>query len=190
MFKRWLFRIIACAVLVLLLATTVSFFLAHRARAEAGRYLRVITALQIGTPYDVAVAQLRDAMISMTLPADCHRECMLIFHFSDKWVYMLHLAPPAELVGRIDFRDEKLVYKSTAMGRDMCCSADVLESASTISRTSSNNVDSTGHPWKITVELSALDFTEYRKQAYAFNLSCIGSIRGCRTDEYLPTVKS
>jgi hypothetical protein len=189
MFKRWMLYIVTAVVLALLLAITAAFFQAHRARTEAARYIRVVTPLRMGAAFDLVVAQLHDANISTTcLPDEPPHECILSFRFNDKWLYLLHLAPPAELIGRLDFRDDKLVYKSTAMGREMCCSAAVLESPSTISRASHGNVDSSGHPWILTVELSPLDFTEYRKQAYAFNLACIGSMRVCKTDEYLPTL--
>ena len=189
MSRRRFLLLLTLAAFALLLAITAAFAQAYKARAEAARYIRVVTPLRMGTAFDVAVAQLHDAGVSSTcLPDDIPHECKLIYRFNDKWLYILHLAPPAELAAWLTFRDDKLVYKSTAMGRDMCCSATVLESPSTISRTSHGNIDSSGHPWRITVELSALDFTEYRQQAYAFNLACIGSMRGCKTDEYLPIV--
>jgi hypothetical protein len=186
--KRRLLFVVTAVAVTLLLAITAAFVQARRARTGATRYIRVVTPLRIGTPYDLVVAQLRDADIATTcLSGDRPHECTLVFRFNNKWQYRLHLAPPAELVGQLEFRDESLVQKSTVLGRDVCCWADVLESASTTSRTTAN-VDSSGRTWKISVEVSALDFTEYRKQAYAFNLACIGSMRGCKTDEYLPTV--
>ena len=185
--KRWLLLTVGAGVLTLLLAVAFSFVFAYKAKATAARYLLVVTRLDVGTTYGVAVEQLRSEHIPLTLPSDCHHECTLLFKSDDKWLYMMHLAPPAEFVGRLDFRDEKLVYKKTAMGREMCCFAVVIESASTISRVVPGNLDSAGHPWKIDVELAASDVTQYRKKAYAFDVACIGSVRGCRTDEYLPT---
>jgi len=184
---RWILLIVTGVVFALLLTIFASFVLAYRARAEAARYLHVVVPLRIGTTFDATVAQLRDAGVPTTIHGDCHHECILESRFVNRWQYVLHLAPPTGLVGRIDFGNDKLVYKSTILGRDFCCSAAVTESTSTISGTSAN-VDSSGRPRKIFVDLSALDFTEYRKQAYAFNLSCIGSMRGCEPEELLPTL--
>jgi hypothetical protein len=183
--RRLLFIVIGTA-LVLALAIAASFVLAHRARADAARYIRLVAPLRIGTTYDGAVAQLRDARIPMTLPTDCRNACSLSFRFDNKWQSMLRLAPPTELSGQLDFRDEKLVSKSTTMNQGTY-RAEVTESTSRASRTS-GDLDSSQRPRKVFVDLSALDFTEYRKRAYAFNLACLGSIRGCETEEFLPTV--
>lgn len=182
--KRWLLFIVTGAALVLLLAIAAAFVLAYRARAEAVTYIRLVTPLRIGTTYEVAVAQLRDAGISVNLPTDCRSACTLLFRFDNKWQYLLYLAPPMGLSGQLDFRDEKLVSKSTTMNQSVY-RAEVAESTSRSSRTS-GDLDSSGRPRKVFVDLSALDFTEYRKRAYAFNVACIGLTRGCKTDEFLP----
>jgi hypothetical protein len=186
--KRRLLFIIAGLAFALLLAIAAAFVLTYRARAEAARYLRTVMELRIDTNYDIVVTQLRNAQVPLVLPSDCHRECRLSFDFDDKWLYRLRLASPAEFAGRLDFQDAKLVYKSTSIGRGVCCMAVVLESAGKISRASVSNIDSSGHPLKILVNLSALDFSEYRRKAYGFNVACIGSMRACRPDEYLPTI--
>jgi hypothetical protein len=184
--KSWLLFIVTGTAFVLLLAIIATFVLALRARAEAVTYIRLVTSLRIGTTYDAAAAQLRDAGISPNVPTDCRSACTLLFHFDNKWQSLLHLAPPAALSGQLDFRDDKVVSKTTAMSQSTY-GAEVTESASRASRTS-GDIDSSGRPRKVFVDLSAFDFTEYRKQAYAFDLACIGSMRGCKTDEFLPTV--
>ncbi len=185
--KRWLLFVVTGVGLVLLLAIAASFVVTHRVRSQAAGYLDVVRELRIGTTYDIAVAQLHNAKTPMTLLGECSRECSLVFRFEDKLLYALHLAPPTGFIGRLRFQDGRLVSKLTVMGRDTCCMAAVQESASEISKTLPRTVDSAGHPWKIIVGLSAADFTGYRNQAYAFNVACIGSMKGCRTDEYLPT---
>lgn len=186
MARQLVLRVLAAAAAVLLLVIVISLVLAHKARVDARRYLDVVTDLHMGSSYESVVQQMRAARILPVLPDDCHSECTVAFRRNDRLLYTLHLAPPADFVGRLDFRDNKLIYKSTAMGKDVCCIAAVLESSSTASEVS---LSEPAFPTKITVSVSASDFTEYRRKAYAFNLSCIGSIRGCRTDEYLPTVR-
>jgi len=146
----------------------------------------VVTGLRIGTPYDTAVAQLRRSRIPLVTPKECQHNCLLLFDFDDKWLYKLHWAAPLGLAGRLDFRDQQLVYKSTSMGHGLCCYVTVSESASTMSTISLGNLDSSGRPMKPLVEVSPVDFSEYRKDAYSFNVACIGTMRICSTDEYLP----
>jgi hypothetical protein len=179
---------VTAAVLTSLMVATAAFVQVFRARTQAAKYISVVTPLRIGTAHDVVVAQLRDAGLPTScLPSERGSECTFVFRFSNKWQYRLRLAPPAELVGQLRFRDGQLIQKTTVLGRDVCCWVDILESASTTS-TISTNVDPSGRTWKVFVQLSALDFSEYRRQAYAFNLACIGSMKGCTTEEYLPTL--
>lgn len=184
--KRWLFLTSTTAALALLVMILISLALAQRARHEAERYLRAVTPLRIGTSYDVALGELSKAGISMKQLNDCRQECALVFDVSDKWLYLLHLAAPAEFIGRLDFNNQQLIYKETAMGRGMCCFAIVNESRTTISKVSSRDLDASGHPSKINVDLAATDFTNFREMAYAYKVACIGSRRACWTDEYLP----
>ncbi len=178
--RRWPLTVL-CVVLATLLVIALAFAHAYRARVEAGRYVAVITQMRIGTTYDVAVKQLRDADISVHLPSECHHECLLDLEFVNKWQYKLHLGPPMALVGNLGFKDEKLVYKTTGLGGSNPNSASVRESTSTVSAVRV-------HQYKIAVDLSPSDFTEYRRLAYSFNLKCLGSMRQCSTDEFLPTV--
>jgi hypothetical protein len=179
--KRWLLFVVTATAIALLLVLAAAFVLAQRARTQAARYLRVVAPLRMGTTYGLVVTQLRNADIPVTLPSDCHEECILDIRFVNKWQYTLHLAPPTGLVGRLDFRDEKLVYKSTILGQGSIYAASVSEYPSAVSSVKL-------HQYKILVDLSPSDFTEYRKGAYAFNLACIGSVMGCKTDELLPTI--
>ena len=167
--------------LATLLVIALAFAHAYRARVEAGRYVGVITQMRIGTTYDLAVKQLRDAHIPVDLPSDCHHECLLDLEFVNKWQYKLHLAPPIALVGNLGFKEEKLVYKTTSLGGSNPYFASVRESTSTVSAVRV-------HQYNIAVDLSPSDFTEYRRLAYSFNLKCLGSMRQCNTDEFLPTV--
>jgi len=168
-------------ILVLLLVIATAFVRAHRARAKAEGYLRVIVPLRIDSTYDVVVKQLQDADILTTLPRDCHHECVIELRFSNDLQAMLHLAPPIGFLGDLDFADGKLVHKGTSLGGPNY--AAVTEDSSTVSEVKV-------HQYKIWVALSPSDFTDYRRQAYAFNLACIGSMRGCKMDELLPTINS
>jgi hypothetical protein len=103
------------------MAIAVPLTLAYRVRAEVGNYLRVVESLPIGTTYNVVTTQLRKAEIPMSLPKDCNGKCNLLLRVDDKWLNKLHLAPLAGFAGGLGFESEKLVYKSTAMGREMCC---------------------------------------------------------------------
>ena len=173
--------IILCTVVAISLVIALAFVQAYRARAEAARYVEVITQLRIGTTYDLALQQLRDANISVDMPTDCHHECLLDLEFVNKWQYKLHLAPPIALVGNLRFKDEKLVYKTTLLGGSNPYSAGVRETISTVSAVRV-------HQYKVAVDLSPSDFTEFRRLAYSFDLKCIGSMRQCNADEFLPTV--
>jgi hypothetical protein len=178
--RRWPLTVL-CVVLATLLVIALAFAQAYRARVEAGRYVGVITQMRIGTIYDLAVKQLRDANIPVDLPSDCHPECLLDLVFVNKWQYKLHLASLIALAGDLRFKDEKLVYKNTNLWGGNANSASVRESTSTVSAVRI-------HQYKILVDLSPSDFTEYRRLAYSFNLKCLGSMRQCNTDEFLPTV--
>lgn len=186
---RSVFPILAASMGILLCVGAVPFILAHRARVHAARYLSVVTTLRIGTPYDSVVAQLRHARIPLAIPKDCQYNCILLFDFDDRWLYKLRLAAPLGLGGRLDFRDQQLVYKSTSMGHGLCCYVTVSESPSTKSTISLGNLDSYGHPTKPQVEVSPLDFSEYRNNAYSFNVACIGSMKACAVGEYLPVLE-
>jgi hypothetical protein len=168
-------------VLAALLVVGLAFAHALRARLEARRYLDVITQMPIGTTYDLAVRQLGEANIPVNPPIDCHHDCFLNLEFTNKWQYKLRLAPPVALVGTLDFKDEKLVYKTTILGGSNPYSAGVRESTTTLSAVRV-------HQYKIAIDLSPSDFTEYRRLAYSFNLKCLGSMRQCNIDEFLPTV--
>jgi hypothetical protein len=178
--RRWAPAVL-CVVLATLLVIALAFAQAYRARVEAGRYVGVITQMRIGTTYDLAVKQLHDANIPVDLPSDCHHECFLDLVFVNKWQYKLHLAPLIALAGDLRFKDEKLFYKTTGLWGGNPYTASVRESTSTVSAVRI-------HQYKILVDLSPSDFTEYRRLAYNFNLKCLGSIRRCNTDEFLPTV--
>jgi len=184
--KRWLLCIVAGTALLLLSAIAATYILARLARAEAKTYIRIVMPLRIGTAYEVAVPQLGAAGIPMTLPTDCRNACTLLFRFDNRWQHMLHLPPSAEFMGYLDFRDGKLVTKSTTMTQGIYA-AEVTESTGRASRTS-GDADLSGRPQKVFVDLSAIDYTDYRRQAYAFELACMGLVRGCKTDEFLPTV--
>jgi hypothetical protein len=181
---------VAIVTVFLLAAGASPFVLARRARAEARRYVAAVMNLGIGTTYDTAIAQLRRAQIPLVLPTTCQHDCVLLFDFDDKWLYRLRWAAPLELAGRLDFRDQQLVYKSTSMGHESCCFVTVLESPLSSSTISLGNLDSSGRPAKPVVQVSPLDFSEYRKDAYSLNVACIGSIKACAVDEYLPIVTS
>jgi hypothetical protein len=178
--RRWPLAVL-CVVLATLLVIALAFAQAYRARVEAGRYVGVITQMRIGTTYDLAVKQLHDANIPVDLPSDCHHECLLDLVFVNKWQYKLHLAPLIALGGDLRFKDEKLFYKTTGLWGGNPYSASVNESTSTVSAVRI-------HQYQILVDLSPSDFTEYRRLAYAFNLTCIGAMRGCKTDQLLPTI--
>lgn len=177
--KRWLLFIVAGAVLALLLTIAAAFALADKARAEAKRYLGVIVPLRIGSTYEVVVRQLQDADIPMTLPRDCPHECVIELRFSNELQATLHLAPPIGFLGDLHFVDGKLVHKGTSLGW--------ADQVSVTEDTLAPPMVSV-HQYKIWIALSPSDFTDYRRQAYAFNLACIGSIRGCKADELLPTI--
>jgi hypothetical protein len=180
--KRWLLLIGATVTLALILSAATAFVLAHRTRTEASRFLKVIVSLRIGSTYDDAAAQLRNVNIFVTcIPSDRPHECVVACLFVNKWQAMMHLAPSTSLLGQLDFDQGKLVFKQTILGVGSAHFASVSEYASAISLVKL-------HQNKIGVDLSPSDFTEYRARAYAFNLRCIGSIRGCKTDELLPTI--
>lgn len=183
---RFFLFIVTGTALLSLLAVAATFVLAHRARAEAATYIRLVKSVRIGTTFEVAVAQLREARISVDMPTDCHSACTLLFRFDNKWQSLLRLAPSVALSSQLNFQDDRLVSKSTTMNQGIY-RTELTESTSRASRTS-GDVDSSGRPRKVFVDLSAVDFTEYRNQAYAFDLACIGRTRGCKTGEFLPTV--
>jgi hypothetical protein len=187
--RRWSLFALACAALALLMMAGASFALTYKARGDAAKYLRLVMSLRIGTPYDVVAKELHDAGLPVMLSDDCHQECTLSFHVDDRWLYELHLAPSVGFNGRLDFRNEALVYKKTSMGEDvMVWTATVMEDASLTSH-AGENADSLGNIRRMHVFLSASDFTENRQKAYAFNVACIGSIRGCKAVDYLPAVE-
>lgn len=188
-----MFLIVASVAVVLLLVIAASFALTYKARADAARYLRVVTPLRIGTPYDAVTAQLRNAGLPMksAIPSDdCHRECSLGFLVWDRWRCMLHLAPSVGFNGRLDFHDGVLVYKNTSIGENFGPSASVSEGDywGPLTPGVHGNTYSSGIFRHIFIHLSTSDFTENRNKAYAFNVACIGSMRGCTAVEYLPTV--
>ncbi len=181
--KRWLFLIAAGVISVLLLAVAMGLALAHYARARASRYLSVVESLPIGTPYNIAVSQLRDANISAIPSGDCQHVCGFEYRIFSRLLVKSHLVAPIGLFGQLTFSDGKLCYKRTILGGgDYGGYASVSESTSTISRIQRQQ-------YLILVDLSPADFTGYRRRAYAFNLSCIASLRSCVTDELLPTAK-
>ena len=189
--RRRLSLILIGVSFVLLLAIATSFALAYRARSEAAKYLQIVAPLRIGTEYGAVVGELRRARLPFVLLDGCHPRCVLLLDVDDQWLYKLHLAAPAGFAGRLDFQNGKLTHKFTVMGvmgHGVCCFATVEESASATSGVFPGNLDSSGHPWRLRVELAASDFGECRRQAYAFNVACIGAMRACRTDEYLTTV--
>jgi hypothetical protein len=177
-----------------LTAFIVSVALTRKARGVAEKYLNLVMPLQIGTPYSVVATQLHNAGFHTIISGDCHRECTVNVHVDDKWLYKLHLAPSVGFNGRLDFRNDILAYKFTSMGQDvMVWSASVTEGVPPFSTEGSaessrlfEDVDLSGDIRKIFVYLSASDFTEYRKKAYAFNVACIGAIKACTADQYLP----
>jgi hypothetical protein len=170
---------------ILFLAITAALISVHRVRGEALKYIRWVAPLRIGTPYAACVTQLHDAVVPVTLPGNCERQCTLSFYFSNEWQHAFHLPPPTELVAQLEFRDGKLARKLTTMRQGIYV-AEVAESEPYVSDTTTD-VDSLGQLRRISVELSPLDFTRYRERAYAFNLACIGSMRGCKTDGLLQT---
>jgi hypothetical protein len=185
--KRSFLIVAGATAISLSLAVVTSYLFAHRARTHAARYLQVVAPLRIGTGYSTTVAQLRNAQIPLTLPDKCERTCRLEFRFDDKLLYRLHLAAPSGLYSSLEFRNGTLTQKSTEMSRNTCCSAAVIESSQTSSKTT-HNVNSLGQTLWITVELSADDFTAYRTQAYSFDVRCIGAHRECQSEDYLPLV--
>ncbi len=191
--KRYSLVVVLIAV-ALLFAFTISIALTHKARSVAESYLHLIMPLQIGTPYSVVAPQFHSIGVPIRVSGDCHRECTVNVHADDKWLSRLHLAPAVGFNGRLDFRNDRLAYKFTSMGQDiMVWSASVTEGVPAFftegpaeSSRLSENVDSLGNIRKVFVHLSASDFTEYRKEAYSFNVACIGAIKACRADQYLP----
>lgn len=186
--RRPLFLISTGGALAVLLAIAASFALVYKARADAARYLNVIIPLRIGTSYDVVVAQLRNAGIAVTLPDGCIRKCGITFSVDDRWVHRLHLAPLTRMLGILEFGNQKLLSKLTAIESDnmraWAQEAYSLEPRKTL------GFDSSGRLSGVIVYLPESDFSQNRTDAYAFNLSCIGSIKGCRADEYLPRSSS
>jgi len=178
--KQRLLFIVAGVIFVLLLTIATAFALAHRARAEAERYLGVIVPLHIGSTYDDTVAQLHNANIPATcLPSAPRNECAIELQFSNDLQAMLHLAPPIGFLGDLHFVDGKLVHKGTSLGW--------VERVAVTEDTSAPSMVSV-HQNKIWVALSPSDFTEYRKKAYSFNLMCIGALKACTLEELLPTI--
>lgn len=179
----WVFAAVSAALLFVIAA---AYAFNHKARADATTYLRTVMPMRIDTPYDAAIKQLRDAGLASTQVGDCPKDCTLSFLVADKWLYKLRLALPVGFYGRLDFHNGTLVYKSTSMGQDvMVWSATVAESPSQELQVSANE-DSLGQVRQIHVHLSPSDFTANRRTAYAFNVACIGSMRGCTAVDYLP----
>jgi len=182
--KTRFFYIIFGAAVLLLLAIIAALVSARSARVEAAKYLRAAASLRVGTAYQASVAQLRDAGVRVMLPNDCERQCILSFYFGSKWRHALQfLPPPTELAGQLEFRDGRLASKLTAM-RQSIYIAEVTESVSDVSGTSTD-IDSLGRLRRISIELSPLDFTQYRESAYSFSLACMGATRGCKTADFL-----
>ena len=189
--RRWWFVAIAGTIFALVLAITVAFALTWKARGDAAKYLQVVMPLRIGTPYHVVAAQLHDAGLRVISSGDCRQDCMLTFHADDRWLYEFHFAPSIGFNGWLNFRGATLVYKSTSMGQDvMVWSATVSEGSppgGSLEPGVAETQDTSGNVRHLSVHLSVSDFTENRKNAYAFNVACIGAIRVCKADEYLPT---
>lgn len=179
------------AALVFALAVAVAFWLTFQARREAARYLRLVTVLRISTTYDAAISQLGNAGLSMrTVAGDCHHDCTLNFEVGDEWLYKLHLAPPVGFNGWLEFRNGTLTSKSTSMGQDvMVWSATVSEGSPSFGSLVAGlhgTQDSSGNLRHLFINLLPADFSEYRTKAYAFNVACIGSMKACKADEFLP----
>jgi hypothetical protein len=180
-----LLLVVGGLVIALLSAVAWTCIAVHRVRVKGAMYLGAVAPLHIGVTNDIVVAKLRDAGIPLNLDGDCLHECTITVILSSNWEHTLHLAHSTGVISRLDFQDHKLVSKFTTMGWSTCCMVAVNETESMISETT-YNMDAAGRPLKIFVHLSPSDFTAYRKQAYTFDLGCIGSIRNCKTDEYLP----
>lgn len=187
---RWLSFIVGLLILGLCMAVFVALRQVHMARLYAARYLGIVVPLPINAPYNAVMDQMRSAGLAITLTGDCSRDCSLSFLVGDEWLYKLHLAPPMGFSGRLDFRNGLLVYKRTGMGQDvMVWSAEVSEGTppfGVLTPGLHGTQDSSGNVRHLFVSLSPADSAEYREKAYAFNLTCIGSIRGCKADKYLP----
>ncbi|HJT70059.1 MAG TPA: hypothetical protein VJ731_07665 [Terriglobales bacterium] len=184
--------LVAIAVLVGLVVT--AFALRYKARTDAKKYLGFVAPLRVNTAHNVVAADLRSAGIPMEQSGDCNQGCIMTFHVDDRSLWKLHLAPPVGFNGRLDFRNGALVYKFTSMGQDiMVWSASVSEGTPGLSveplQSSSlhANQNSSGKRRQIFVHLLPSDFSDFRTRAYAFNIGCIGSLKPCEAEDYLPT---
>ncbi|HZQ18065.1 MAG TPA: hypothetical protein VFA90_05035 [Terriglobales bacterium] len=186
--------VLLVAAAVLALVGALAFAFTYEARSRATRYLGFVALLRINTPNDVVASELHQAGIPIRSLGDCKQDCIMTFHVDDWQLWRLHLAPPVGFNGRLDFRHGALVYKFTSMGQDiMVWSASVAEGTPPLStealQTSrlTGNQDSSGKLRHVIIDLVPSDFSEFRSKAYAFNVRCIGSLKPCEADEYLPT---
>ena len=181
--------VLAAAISAPLFLVAAAFASNYKARVDAARYLRIVMPLRLGTSYDAAVTQLRNAGVAAdptTRFDDCPRDCTLIFTVGDVWLYRLHLAPPVGFYGRLDFKNGALVYKVTSLGQDVMVWNAAVSEGSSLEPHLGANVDSSGQIRQIHINLSPSDSTEFRSTAYDFKLACIGSMRGCTAVDYLP----
>jgi hypothetical protein len=168
-------------IILFLLACVLRFAFASRARVRAARYLLVVESLPIGTTYDSVLIQLKNAGLPVPPIHDCAHDCPLEFRFDNSWQHSLQFGPSAVLTGDMGFSDGRLAQKTTVLGGKTAHYAAVYETDTTPSKVVINKSG-------IRVNLSHTDFSDFRRRAYAFNLSCLNSFRACGQSDFLPTM--
>jgi hypothetical protein len=189
--RRWILRVGITLVIILFLAITGALYFTYVARRQAERYIRAVRPLRIGATYESIAKQMSDADLPAKLSStDCQidgisKNCVGKL-FDDKWMTRFHLAPASGIFITLYFEDGKLSSKLMTIVANTNDGVGDFASVTENATVASEIFLHDRH--KLSVHLSAMDFSGFRTNAYDLNVSCIGSIKGCTADQYLPAI--
>jgi len=195
--------------LALVVATAVSLALAaggvfaalraaRRTASEAGRFVKDFIALEPGrSTFDDAVRVAKAYQnrwegipTDQGLPSGCNwGRCDLAFIFENSWLHHLRLAPPTALYASVHISEGVVTSHYVlfgSAGEKMPFFEVMVTESRTVPPGEARRVRTLKrNTWQEVIELTPDATVSQREQAYAFNLSCLSKIGGCRTRDEL-----
>lgn len=152
---------------------------------------------KLATKYEAAATEEENAVGDVD--PNCSPEyCEFKFFFYNAWMKRLRLAPPTWLRAQVVVRMGRVDYKQVELssGKGIAFySAVVMEFLSLPRPFEDKNYHvgrklSSDIKWRVIINMTPHASAKEREQAYAFNLSCLTRLGGCKdAAELLPTIK-
>jgi hypothetical protein len=185
-------RLLAWVLALICVVPAVAIAQTFVVRWQARHFLQDVLRIRVGESDLVELQRLASKYRSFAVQGSprCDQDlCSFDFHFGNRWLWQIGLAPGTRFGGGITAQRGKITEIDLILQTGIAYSASVVESRATPGstpfkvggkRATSGDVD-----YAMTIHLTTAASEAVRQKAYNFNLACLTDLRGCNNARQL-----